>query len=83
MAARRYNQGKKEEAYLLLDKAEKQCNGKHCYALIEGKRDMKLQDKDYKSANQLSMQLLHLEDSMSEPIIEKNWKLRRTTLNNN
>ena len=66
MAAHRYNQGKKEEAYLLLDKAEKQCNGKHCYALIEGKRDMKLQDKDYKSANQLSMQLLHLEDSMSE-----------------
>lgn len=72
MAARRYNQGRKEEAYQFLNIADKQCNGKHCYALIELRRDMKLHDKDYKSANLLSMQLVQLEDSILKADNRKN-----------
>ena len=64
MAARRYNQGNKIGAYRLLNQAEKKQKGKNNYALIELKRDMKLQDHDYKSANLLSMQLVQLEDSI-------------------
>lgn len=64
MAAHRYNQGNKSAAYYLLDQAEKKLKGKSNYALIEVKRDMKLNDKDYQSANQLSMQLVQLDDSI-------------------
>lgn len=64
LAALRYNQGKKATAYSLLNKAEKMKYGKNNYTLLEVKRDMKMQDGDFVSANRLSMQMILLKDSI-------------------
>ena len=72
MAAWRYNQGNKGEAYALISKAEKMKRGKNNYALLEVKRDMKMQDGDFKTANTLSMQMIALKDSLWQVENRKN-----------
>ena len=66
MAGLRYNQGRKVEAYDLLNQVEATEYGKNNLSLIQAKRDMKMGDGDYRAANDLSMQIMALKDSFQQ-----------------
>lgn len=66
MAALQYNQGCKDEAYKLLNSLNTKKFEKNNLIALQLKRDMKMGDGDYRTANELSMQIIALKDSFQQ-----------------
>ncbi len=74
MSALRYNQGRKAEAYELLDKINAKAWGQNYEAMLQTKRNMNMADGNYLAANNLSMQIIALKDSLQ--LVKENKNLQ-------